>query len=61
MSHESFFLALSGPTLAKLEPAVRALADAEWEDDIAQMELVNFANELRARMQAIAADRRKRT
>lgn len=54
MIYETFDLTLTAPTLAKLEPVVRQLAEDEWESEQTQREFVNFANEMRSRLQRIA-------
>lgn len=52
--YEHIPLALSPATINLLEPAVRKLAEDEWENEQAQRELMNLANEFRSRLQRIA-------
>jgi hypothetical protein len=54
MIYETLTVSLRPLTLERLEPAIRQLADEEWEDNQVQTELVNLANELRSRLQRIA-------
>lgn len=46
-------MVFSPRTLHILEPLVRQAAAEEWESEQSQIELLNFANELRARLQRI--------
>jgi hypothetical protein len=53
--HETFEISLRPLTLERLEPLILKAAEAEWEDDAVQRELFDLANEIRARLQHIAA------
>jgi hypothetical protein len=49
-----YWLALSPKALTRLEPVVLACAEEEWEDDSVKAELMNFACDIRARIQQIS-------
>jgi hypothetical protein len=51
--YEHIPLALRPLTLSRMEPALRALAEEEWEDSGVATELVNLANDIRSRLQRI--------
>lgn len=54
MIYETLTLSLRPATIDRLEPVVRQLAAAEWEDDAVQTELINLANDFASRLQRIA-------
>ena len=51
--HENFDLSLTARAIEVLEPAVRAAAGDEFDEYVAR-EILEFANDLRARLQHIA-------
>jgi hypothetical protein len=51
--YETIDLALRPLTLSRMEPALRTLAEEEWEDDDVKTELMNLANDIRSRLQRI--------
>lgn len=54
MNYEYLELSISTPTLVKIEALIRSAAEAEWEDDKLQVELVDIANNCAARVGRIA-------
>lgn len=53
MIYETICTPLRPKTLSLMEPVIRELAEGCWEDDAVQMELMNFANDIRSRLQRI--------
>lgn len=53
MIEETFQVSLRAVTMAKLEPMLRAAAEAEWESEIVQLDLIELANDLYSRLQRI--------
>jgi hypothetical protein len=51
--YETLTLSLRPATLLRLEPVIRGVAEAEWEDDAVQTELMNLANDFASRLQRI--------
>lgn len=53
MIYETLTLSLRPATLERLEPLIRKAAEAEWEDEAVQGELMNLTNDFRSRLQRI--------
>ena len=53
MSYESFTVSVRPVTLERMEALFRGAAEAERENDVIQRELMELANECRARIQHI--------